>query len=330
MKKNIVGINTCFDSLEYENFDEYGFSTRISLLDYDAVVINAENLIRCYATSYDGCYQNKTRLSDYNSAQIVDDYNKIKGQIEELLKQGRNVFVLMGNNDNCYIYTGEKQYSGTGRNARQTNIVREFDAYSFLPVKLMTTEVIGEQIDICCTSPYREFLANTRDCYYYATYFSVVENSTILGKIKSTDKAVAAVIPYSNGKIVLLPQIYVEEEYKSEDIWKENGKKYLDNLFELNRRLSIAGDEINVPEWVNNIYILDEKEKLKKQEDIESKIESLQKELENERLMIQEVQRYKLLLTASGTILEDIVKQVLDQIGFDILETEKGRSDVVA
>lgn len=75
-----------------------------------------------------------------------------------MLKQGRNVFVLMGNNDNCYIYTGEKQYSGTGRNARQTNIVREFNAYSFLPIKLNVTEVVGERIDICCSSPYRDFL----------------------------------------------------------------------------------------------------------------------------------------------------------------------------
>lgn len=88
----------------------------------------------------------------------------------------------MGNNDNCYIYTGEKQYSGTGRNARQTNIVREFNAYSFLPIKLNVTEVVGERIDICCSSPYRDFFTNTRTCYYYASYFSVAENSTILGK----------------------------------------------------------------------------------------------------------------------------------------------------
>ena len=119
MEKKIVGLNTYFKSLEYENFDEYEFSARISLLDYDAVVINAEYLITCYSTSYDSSYQNKPCLSDYNSAQIVEDFKKIEGQIKELLKQGRNVFVLMGNNDNCYIYTGEKQYSGTGRNARQ-------------------------------------------------------------------------------------------------------------------------------------------------------------------------------------------------------------------
>ena len=119
MEKKIVGLNTYFKSLEYENFDEYEFSARISLLDYDAVVINAEYLITCYSTSYDSSYQNKPCLSDYNSAQILEDFKKIEGQIKELLKQGRNVFVLMGNNDNCYIYTGEKQYSGTGRNARQ-------------------------------------------------------------------------------------------------------------------------------------------------------------------------------------------------------------------
>lgn len=272
----------------------------------------------------------KPCLSDYNSAQIVEDFKKIEGQIKELLKQGRNVFVLMGNNDNCYIYTGEKQYSGTGRNARQTNIVREFNAYSFLPIKLNVTEVVGERIDICCSSPYRDFFTNTRTCYYYASYFSVAENSTILGKIKGTDKVVAAVIPYGSGKIVLLPQIYEEEEYKTEDVWKENGKKYLDSLFELNRRLKITDEEMDLPGWTQNIYILDEKVKLKKQNTIENKIAKLEKELDKERIAVQEVQKYKLLLTSSGTTLEEIVKQVLDELGFTILEAEKGRSDIIA
>lgn len=328
MKKKIVGMNTCFESLEYENFDEYEFSARISLLDYDAIVINADYLIRCYTSSYESSYQNKTCLSEYDSAQIVEDYDKIKRQIEELLKQGRNVFVLIGNNDNCYIHTGEKKYSGTGRNARQTNIVREFDSYSFLPVRLNVTEVVGEQIDICCSSPYREFFSNTKACYYYAGYFSAPKNSVILGKIKGTDKAVTAVIPYSNGKIILLPQI--REEYKTEDEWKENGKKYLDSLFELNRRLGISDEEMDLPEWVNNVYILDEKAKLKKRNTIENKIEKLQEELENERVAIQAVQKYKLLMTSSGTVLEEIVKQVLGELGFTILEAEKGRSDIIA
>lgn len=164
----------------------------------------------------------------------------------------------------------------------------------------------------------------------HASYFSVAENSTILGKIKGTDKVVAAVIPYGSGKIVLLPQIYEEEEYKTEDVWKENGKKYLDSLFELNRRLKITDEEMDLPGWAQNIYILDEKVKLKKQNTIENKIAKLEKELDKERIAVQEVQKYKLLLTSSGTTLEEIVKQVLDELGFTILEAEKGRSDIIA
>lgn len=320
--------------------NEYSEHNKLDIQEHEANVFASEILmptewVKEMLTlnenrSYDSSYQNKPCLSDYNSAQIVEDFKKIEGQIKELLKQGRNVFVLMGNNDNCYIYTGEKQYSGTGRNARQTNIVREFNAYSFLPIKLNVTEVVGERIDICCSSPYRDFFTNTRTCYYYASYFSVAENSTILGKIKGTDKVVAAVIPYGSGKIVLLPQIYEEEEYKTEDVWKENGKKYLDSLFELNRRLKITDEEMDLPGWAQNIYILDEKVKLKKQNTIENKIAKLEKELDKERIAVQEVQKYKLLLTSSGTTLEEIVKQVLDELGFTILEAEKGRSDIIA
>lgn len=148
--------------------------------------------------------------------------------------------------------------------------------------------------------------------------------------LKGTDKVVAAVIPYGSGKIVLLPQIYEEEEYKTEDVWKENGKKYLDSLFELNRRLKITDEEMDLPGWAQNIYILDEKVKLKKQNTIENKIAKLEKELDKERIAVQEVQKYKLLLTSSGTTLEEIVKQVLDELGFTILEAEKGRSDIIA
>lgn len=71
-----------------------------------------------------------------------------------------------------------------------------------------------------CSSHYKEFLTNTKDCYYYESYFSVPGNATKLGIIKGTDKAVASVIPYGDGKIILLPQVYWEDEYKKQKIGK--------------------------------------------------------------------------------------------------------------
>ena len=38
----------------------------------------------------------------------------------------------------------------------------------------------------------------------------------------------------------------------------------------------------------------------------------------------------KLLLTTSGSLLEEITKQVLSELGFSILDSERGRSDIVA
>lgn len=326
----ILGINTEFESLEYNGFQEVLFSTSVSLLDYDAVVVDvgflAEN---CYGERA-GRYENKLRLSDYNSSQIVEDFPRIKEQIVELLKQGRNIFLLMGENESCFVYTGEKQYSGTGKNARQTNIVRELDTYSFLPISIHATRAYGKKVSICCNAPYRDFLKQTADLCQYASYFSVKEPITVLANIKGTDKAVAAVIPYEKGKIVCLPQPLYEPDYNNFEEWKKAGVQYLDCLFELNNRLSVSDEDFSLPQWASEMCILEEEEERAKQEKIERAIEELQNKLADQKRRIDEIQQYKLLLTASGNLLEEITKRVLGELGFSILTTEKGRSDIIA
>ena len=40
-RQKILGINTGFEDLEYEGFDEYSILSNISLFDYDAIVIDS-------------------------------------------------------------------------------------------------------------------------------------------------------------------------------------------------------------------------------------------------------------------------------------------------
>ena len=326
--KKIIGLNTKFGSLKYEGFFEGRFRASISLLDYDAVVID----VGCLAESYpkDETFRNKPLLSDFCSHQIREDFSVIKEQIIELLKLGRNLFLLMGRNDNCYVYTGEKQYSGTGKNARTTNMVQEFDMYSFLPIGIKATHVSGMEWGICGNSPYRDFFKQTAELSQYESYFRVREQCTPLAKIKGTEKMVAAVIPYEQGKIICLPQPYYKENYKKVEYWRNNGKVYLDSLFELDDKLSIADEECNLPAWADDIHLLGEKEELQKREKIERKIVELQLELERQKQLIEGIQRYKLLLTSTGAVLEEITKKVLSELGFVILDAEKGRSDIIA
>lgn len=327
-KIKILGLNTGFDSLKYDGFQENQFSSSISLLDYDAVVIDVGFLADAYRSS--GTFQNKTLLSEYSSHQIIEDFSIIKDQIVELLKQGKTLFILMGKNENCCIYTGERQYSGTGKNARQTNIVRELDMYSFLPVSIKATHVYGSELSICDNSPYRDFLKQTTDCCQYASYFSVREKHTPLAYVAGTDKIVAAVIPYEAGKIICLPQPYYKDNYTKVEYWRKNGTHYLNALFELNERLSITDEEIDFPAWANDIYVLNEKEEIENQDQLEKQIAELQDELSKQKRRIEEIQKYKLLLTASGGVLEEITKRVLSELGFSIMDAEKGRSDIVA
>ena len=92
--RKILGLNTEFESLKYDGFQENRFSSSISLLDYDAVVIDVGFLADAYQR--DGVFQNKKLLTDYSSHQILEDFSIIKGQLIELLKQGRTLFLLMG------------------------------------------------------------------------------------------------------------------------------------------------------------------------------------------------------------------------------------------
>lgn len=330
LRKNIIGINTSFESLQYDGFEETDFSSSVSLLDYDAVVIDTSFIIMNYKESSSSPYQNYRLLNEYDSNQIIEDYNRIREQIVEMLRRGKNIYVLMGNNEGCYIYTGEKQFDGTGKNARRTNIVREFDTYSFLPIDIKATHVYGERIASCCHSPYSEFFRKTGKCSHYAAYYSVAGQPNVLAKIYESEKIVSSVSEYENGKIILLPHPYYEDDYTDSNYWHEYGKLYLDSLFELNDALRLPDDAFALPQWTDQLTILDEDISIKNREEIKREIKKLEKQLESQNNYISELQKHKGLITLSGTPLETIVQETLSDIGFSLLAAERGRSDLIA
>lgn len=327
-QQRLIGINTEFESLNYKDFEENSWSATISLLDYDAVIISTDYLVAHYKDN-STMYENKRLLSAYASKQIQDDFSVVREQLIEILEQGKNVFVLLGNNENCFIYTGKTEYSGTGKNARRTNIVTEFDMYSFLPIKLSATHIYGEKVEVCERRPYSDFFRKTKECFHYAAYFTTEVGETLL-KIQKTSKVISSAVKYGKGQIVLLPLPYCEEDYTNVKYWKQYGKLYLDALSELNAQLSASIDEYVLPEWAEKFSILNEdseQEKLKKDKD---KLDKLLQKIKKQEATIQQIQRYKTLVTSSGNQLEETVKLVLSELSFDLIEAERGRSDVIA
>ena len=325
--QEILGLNTRFESLNYNGFTETGFRSNLSFLDYDAIVINTRSLATRYeAKSYDGSFRGKRKISDDESFLMREEFDRTKIQMIEFLKQGKNVFILLDRNENCYIYSGRTEYKGTGRNARVINGLEEFDVFSFLPINIKPTMVVGETFNIVCRTPYASFFQETAHLSYYAAYFTAPKQSTLL-TIPNSDKAVSAVFEYEKGKIILLPCPYT---YKTEEASKKYGKKYLDALFELNHALMACEDSYSLPLWTDGLKILDEEDQEKKLEQDLKKLENIKAVIAKHEALINKIRRKKILLTASGTMLEEVVKETLQEIGFALHESEVGRSDIIA
>jgi len=327
--QNILALNTAFETVKYNGLTEELLNSSVSLLDYDAVVINADWLVNYYQLSSSSPFQNKSLLSQTDSHRIVAEFDLLKQQICECLKQGKNIYVMLGKNETCCVYTGEAEYSGTGKNARRTNIVVEFDMYSFLPVKINPMHVSGEKMEVCNKQPFADFFKKTSGFYHYAAFFSAPHNSILL-KIPDSDKALAAVYEYEKGKIIFLPQPYFEEEFPDRRNWKKEARKYLDALFELEERLSSKLEEYSLPKWTEQFTILDELSEQQKIEKDLAKLEKLKLKIEKQRKTLESIQRYKALVSSSGSTLEEIVKTVLKDMGFTLSKAEKGRSDIIA
>lgn len=327
--RNFLGINTSFESLGYPGFTNMSFRTAISFMDYDAIVIDSSHLAYGYHADYPDTYGGKRLIGKEDSPKMRIDFSRTHEQIIEVLKQGKNVFVLMGKNENCFIHTGKTEYSGTGKNARGTNIVGEYNTFSFLPIDITPTMVSGDVFNVVCHQPYAAFFQATKDMSYYCAYFQAPHQFSLL-TIPNSDKAVSAVYEYENGKIILLPYPYDEKCFDTVAEWKKAGKKYLDALFELDHALSSQFDSYTEPLWSNNIKILsEEEEEAKLEKDIQA-LRRIEDKITKRKQQIEAIKRRKILLTASGTLLEEVVKETLAEIGFTLYQCQVGRSDIIA
>jgi hypothetical protein len=107
-----VGENIPHKSVVIESF-----SSTISFLDYDFLIWNPAGLFYEYESEYGRpTHQGHRSLNDDDSARIVEDIARRKSEILELVNLGRTVVILLPAPNRCYYATGEKTFSGTGRN----------------------------------------------------------------------------------------------------------------------------------------------------------------------------------------------------------------------
>ena len=121
-----VGFEIPGDDAEYMSF-----RSNQSLLDADIIVFEPSFIGEYGLEKY---YSGNRLLTESDSFKIVEDISHWRSELKTAFESGKTVFIFLSSLEEGYRYTGEKQFSGTGRSRVTTNIVNAFNNYEVLPV----------------------------------------------------------------------------------------------------------------------------------------------------------------------------------------------------
>ena len=140
-KKTVICIEF---SLPGEDYEYAEFQSTHSLLEADIAIIRPD--ISDFVRYDSDHFQGKRSLSEYYSFKLKDSIAHWRREVLDALTAGKTIFIILTPIHEVYVKTGQKNVSGTGRNARVTNIVDLLSNYAFLPVEAAPIAARGNRM----------------------------------------------------------------------------------------------------------------------------------------------------------------------------------------
>ena len=316
------------------------FSSNHSLYDYDVVLWDPLESIRTYNELHGGyterTFEGRRWLSEGDSARIKRDVERVGNEIVEFLKLGRTLVVFVPGDVTVKVETGEKEYSGTGRNRKTTTLLRDFDVLAeTLPVEVrrhISSGVDIEPIDSTIGPMYRETA-------YHWQYGSVIESDHPMHpllRVTGTDKVVGAEMDWGGGRIIFLPYLDTNDDGQGEDeddtteVQAESREQAaaVSNLVVQWVLARITTEEVDWPSWIDEYQFQSELDRAPAISELRVKAAEIQAQLDCLLAEDAKDKQWKLLVAGSGTPLEIAVADALQVLGFDLQPVVPGRTDV--
>jgi hypothetical protein len=343
MQKHVISVGFDIPGKVNECVD---FTSDASLLDADVVIFSPN--LEDYTADED--FQGKSLLTRSDSGRLQADSAHWNRELRIALDAGKTVFVVMLGTQSIYVHTGQTNYSGTGRNARPTNIVDVFDPYSAVPVPGLAAAVqrrTGKRIkttkDIGLLSAYwQEF----GPASYYEAYLQ--EQIGVPALVTQTgDKMVGGIVRLKDrkGTIILLPcpdLAYMAEQREGEladsrepsiessvaeasdedtapsEAEKGVGSQFIAALVEIHRILTTKAERTPAPAWASaETYDTEEEIKLRARVvELEAGIAETQAQKLEAENNLDIAGNLRGLLFEKGKPLESAILEALRTIGF--------------
>lgn len=325
MTKKILAVGVEIPGGEVEQIDHF---SRRSLLDAD-IVVYSPNIPYGYESD---TYQGKPCLSDDGSFRAREALSHWRRELLAAVNAGKLVVVLLNSPEIVFAATGQKTFSGTGRNARATRAVEQIGSYNALPVKWQFHAASGSEMSLVSSA---RFLASYWSGFSKYSKYEVFLDGEIeepLIKTKTGNRIVAAAVRKGQGALVAIPDLDFDQENFTEirdaekpyeSFWTGEAEIFDQKLVTAFVAVANAlASEVQVtppPDWTRSDAL-----RMPEEAEIETKIlentrliAELEADRRNLELQLESAGELRALLYEQGKPLEKAVLLALRVFGFD-------------
>lgn len=317
-----IGLELASDQVE-----DCAFNSNTSLLDWDVVLFRPDI---AEFISYAEYFQGKPSLNDSSSFRLKERSEHWRREIKDAVQGGKTVIVYLPSLLEVYVDSGNRTYSGTGRNRQTTRIVDLHNNYRCIPANLGPVSSSGSSIKLAAKgadvlAPYWQDFGD------YSQYEVILTGEKIPATLltRSGDKPVGAIYrnKTSNGALVLLPNIdfYPEDfctEGKEGQDWTDKAFQFaarlIGSIVALDRALKSSGELTPEPPWAqaSDFELISERDLRGQLLQLERQLENLQQSKESLLDQIKQRGRLRHLLYEKGHALESAIIDALRLLGF--------------
>lgn len=300
-----------------------------SVLEFDAVVLDLEQVIGEYGKdAWQPIYMGKPNVAEYDSARLVSDISRRRQELLDYVSAGGILICFTPPPISCFVDSGERSYSGTGRNRETTRLLREVSINSIIPVAFATHRATGRTVRWAGNSRY-DVLRPLHDVpLQYHAYFAgptTPAGTDVFTAASSTKPVGVAIEGSANGLVLFLP--HLDFESANDEAAVESAFVDLVTTLISSRRASSGSGS---PPWLSAMELPEEAIAKRRLAEVDTKLASLNAERGDAARALAAAALPKQLIAASGEALTSAVSAAFLRLGCESVEVGRdGRRDLL-
>ncbi|MGY5806099.1 hypothetical protein ACXHXG_00175 [Rhizobium sp. LEGMi198b] len=308
--------------LNSDNVERIDFDSKHTLLDWDVIVFfpDIANML-----NHSESYQGKISLNENDSFRLKERCEHWRREIKLALDAGRTVICYLEELKEIFVDTGQRNYSGTGKNRHTTRLVSLYSNYESLPVSLKPRNASGSSMKL---SPKASVLSQYWSEFGGESTFEVTLHGsppTASITTKAGDQVVGGIYrTTSGGNFVTLPMLtFYQDDFFSGGDFNETAKVFAEKIIHswlgIDASLRSETELTPAPQWAEGgVYLLHAEASLKaKLLEAEQRLTEAQKQKEEAADSLLEAGSLRALLYEKGAPLEKAIIRALTALGFE-------------